>query len=289
MRRFAHSASRVALGPALVSGLALPLLLSGCPSDPAPVVDAALPDARVFAASELYGPCEIDAQCPGEGAVCRRPSDGFPGGYCTVPCDDRTPCGGFGTQNNHCVQLVGEDRAYCQLNCLNGIDCRDEAYTCLADQLPTGGLCIPVCSSDAQCGGGTVCDPFTARCVAPGSVSTGAVTGEPCASNAACASGACVPEANGFLGGYCIANCALPAGWNTNTFFDGPSLPNGGCAGDAVCFPNGSITPRDLGVCLDQCTSDGDCRDGYECRRQFQLRQGGPTFSYENGVCLPVR
>ncbi len=270
-----------------LSPLALVLLaLAGCPSDPVPA-DAALPDARVLGPSELYGPCEIDAQCPGAGAVCRGPSDGYPMGYCTVPCDDRTPCEGLGTQNNHCAQRAGEAQSYCELNCLNGRDCRDDSYSCVADALPSGGICIPICSSDAQCGGGAVCDPHTSRCVAPGGVATGAVTGEPCASNEACASGACIPEANGFTGGYCIANCVLPPGWNTNTFFDGASLPSGGCADSAICFPNGSFAARDLGVCLHQCASADDCRDGYECRQSFQLQQGGPSFTYDNGVCLP--
>lgn len=266
--------------------------IAGCPSDPGPtdaaLPDAPYPDAMIYTASEMYGPCVIDAQCPGEGAVCRPNVDGFPGGYCTVPCDDRTPCEGLGTQNNHCVQLTGEDRAYCEVNCVNGRDCRGEGYSCLADQLPTGGLCIPVCNADAQCGAGAICDEHTGRCVPEGGEATGAITGEACASGDACASGACVPPANGFTGGYCISNCVLPMGFNTNTFFEGTVLPPGGCPDDGICMPfNGSFAARDLGVCLDGCMEDGDCRTGYFCRKDYQLQMGGPTFSYENGVCWP--
>ncbi len=279
-----------------LAGLALGSMLSltGCPTDTgatdAALPDAAFPDAMIYAASEMYGPCVIDEQCPGEGAICRSPLRGYPGGYCTVPCDDRTPCEGLGTQNNHCVQLNGEDRSYCEVNCVNGRDCRNagDGYSCLAEQLPTGGLCIPVCNTDAQCGAGAACDTHTGRCVAAGEQRAGALTGEPCASNDACASGACVPPANGFTGGYCVANCALPMGFNTNSFFDGTVLPSGGCPEDALCMPfNGSFAARDLGVCLDGCATDGECRDGYFCRKDYQLQMGGPTFSFENGVCWP--
>lgn len=266
--------------------------LAGCNPESAPT-DAALPDApyadaMIYTASELYGPCVIDAQCPGEGAVCRRNVDGYPNGYCTRPCDDRTPCEGLGTQNNHCVQLTGETRAYCEVNCVNGRDCRGEGYSCLTEQLPTGGLCIPVCNADAQCGPGAVCDLHRARCAAAPVEVNGELTGAACASNAACASGACVPAANGFTGGYCIANCVLPTGFNTNTFFDGPVLPAGGCPDDGLCMPfNGSFAARDLGVCLDGCADNTDCRTGYFCRKDYQLQEGGRVFSFENGVCWP--
>lgn len=270
----------------------LGLAVTGCPSDPVPT-DAALDDANyadamIYTASELYGPCVFDAQCPGEGAICRRNVDGYPNGYCTVPCEDRTPCEGLGTQNNHCVQLDGEDQAYCEVNCINGRDCRGEGYTCLADQLSTGGLCIAVCNDDAQCGAGAVCDERTGRCVAAGSEAPGASTGEPCSSPTACASGACLPEANGWTDGYCIANCVLPMGFNTNTFYEGDVLPPGGCSDGGICMPfNGSFADRDLGLCFHGCAEDTDCRSGYFCRKQYQLQMGGPTFSFDNGVCWP--
>jgi len=267
--------------------MCLAATLAGCPSDPTPPADAALPDARVFAPSALYEGCEIDAQCPGVGARCRRPVDGYPQGYCTVPCTDRTPCEGLGTQNNQCVQLNGEDQSYCEANCLNGRDCRD-GYTCIQDVTPSGGVCIPVCSSDEQCGGGAVCDLNSARCVAPGMTSTGARVGEACGGSGDCA-GWCIDEAgNGWPGGLCTQYCVLPAGWNTNTFYEGTLLPSGTCPDGHICYPNGSFAERDLGICLPACSTPEGCRDGYMCRQQWQLQEGGDVFRYDNGVCWPA-
>ncbi len=270
---------------ALLGLLGSTAALVGCPSEPQPFVDAAVLDAPVFTPSELFGPCELDAQCPGEGAHCRRALDGFPGGSCTVACTDRTPCAGLGTANNQCVDLG--DGATCEVGCLNSRDCR-AGYACMPDVNPAGGVCIPLCSDDAQCGGGAVCDVYSGRCVAPGGESTAGLVGEPCASNEECR-GWCITQArSNWPGGSCTANCALAFGWNTNTFFEGTTLPSGTCPGNDVCFPNGSFASGDLGLCLDGCTSNDECRDGYVCRKGFQLRDGGPTFSYDNGVCWPA-
>src|SRR5690606_5864553 len=103
--------------------------------------------------SELFGPCQEDWQCPGEGAICRRATDGWPGGYCTVPCEDRTPCD-FNGVYHHCVTRAGETQSYCERRCLNGIDCGRTAYTCAGELPPSGGLCIGVCASDDECGAG---------------------------------------------------------------------------------------------------------------------------------------
>src|SRR5690606_33578722 len=73
-----------------------------------PNLDAGPPDAGPpLMPSELFGPCQEDWQCPGEGAICRRATDGWPGGYCTVPCEDRTPCD-FNGVYHHCVTRAGE-------------------------------------------------------------------------------------------------------------------------------------------------------------------------------------
>ncbi len=240
--------------------------------------------------SELFGPCEQDWQCPGEGAICRTAAEGPLGGYCTVPCEDRTPCDYRGVYH-HCAARQGETQAYCERRCLNGIDCGRDGYTCAGELPPSGGVCIGVCSSDAQCGAGTVCNTYSGECV-DGAVPTGAITGEACRTNDDCRSGQCVQEVDendvptGWVGGYCISNCIIPSGYNTSSFFSGESLPQGTCAGDAVCLPATGYSRGDLGTCYDQCTSDADCRDGYGCLKQIQL--GGGGFStYQNGLCVP--
>jgi len=74
-----------------------------------------------------------------------------------------------------------------------------------------------------------------------------ATTGEACRSNTTCESGNCVQTAD-FPGGYCTtSNC---------------SQDDKSCTGeDAVCVDNG----QEPSICLDGCTADEDCRDGYEC------------------------
>ncbi|UJR83749.1 Hypothetical protein I5071_58200 [Sandaracinus amylolyticus] len=265
------------------------LVLTAC-NESSPPADDAGTDALV--ASELFGPCVEDSQCPGEGAVCRRDDHGFPGGHCSVPCDDRTPCDAFGSYH-HCVRREGETQSYCEQRCRNGLDCGRVAYTCAGELPPSGGVCIGVCSSDAECSTGYTCERNSAQCVPAGtSEPSGAAVGEPCGGDDECRSAACLLEANGgtpsgFVGGSCIGRCILPAGYNSNFFFSGPVLPRAGCAGETdVCFPDGSLTEGDLGVCLDGCTSSADCRPGYACRQTFQTASSSASF--ENGVCLPI-
>ena len=267
--------------------------LSGCDGAP-PESDAqvSLPDAGPpLQPSALFEACEEDWQCPGEGAICRTAADGYPGGYCTVPCEDRTPCRARSVYH-HCATREGETQSYCERRCLNGIDCGRDGYTCAGELPPSGGMCIAVCSTDAQCGSGTRCDPYSGQCV-EGEPATGAVTGEGCGLPEDCRSGQCVPELSpegvptGWVGGYCTGNCILPPGFNNNDFYMGDALPQATCAGDAVCLPAQGQSRGDLGTCYDQCTRDSDCRDGYGCLKEIQLASGGVS-SFTNGVCVPA-
>lgn len=265
------------------------LVACGSPSgDP----DAGSLDARVLPPSQLFGPCEEDSQCPGEGAICRRDDDGYPRGYCTVPCDDRTPCDVFDAYH-HCTQLEGQDRRYCEARCLNGIDCGRTGYTCVGELPPSGGVCLGICFDDAHCSEGYECERYSGTCFPAGTApTTGAETGAACDDDDSCRSGVCATEVaesgapTGYVGGLCAGNCILPRGWNSNNLFNGPVLPAGTCPGDAVCFPNGSLTEGDLGRCLPACTGDEDCRPGYQCANAFQLTMGPVTF--DNGVCQPI-
>ncbi|MCC6874457.1 MAG: hypothetical protein IT378_09160 [Sandaracinaceae bacterium] len=278
-----------------VLALAALLALGACDSGP-PTPDSSVPMVDGgLAPSSLFGPCVEDWQCPGEGAICRGAADGWLGGFCTVPCVDRTPCDQDGIYH-HCVRREGEAQSYCERRCLNGLDCRRDNYTCEGegDYQPSGGACFPVCSSDDQCGAGTICDPHTGLCTSDALPTTGGVSGDPCDAPSDCRSGACIPETNatgvptGWIHGYCVGNCVLPRGYNSNTYFDGDALPAATCPGDAVCLPAGSTQSRgDLGTCYDQCTSNGDCREGYGCLQQFGLQSGG-TASFSNGLCVPA-
>ena len=281
---------------ASTSVFAMAASLLGCPAPEPTLVDANIPDVYIRAASTLYGPCEIDAQCPGVGAVCRPAQDGYPMGYCTVPCDDRQPCEDeFGAQNHLCVQLPGQTRSYCERSCVNGLDCRDDSYSCFDADSSTGvrGVCLPVCRTDAQCGAGAVCLQDSGRCAPAGTVAEGEPTAAPCNTNAMCASGFCIPEVGrsgtptSYTQGYCTAYCVLPAGFNTNTFYAGSELPvDGSCAGDSICMPlNGSVARRDVGLCHDGCYEDEDCRDQhYFCDHTWGFQR---QTNFDNGVCMP--
>jgi hypothetical protein len=274
------------LVPAVLLGLAF---TGGCDSsnpgggaDGGPGADAYWPPM-----SRLFGPCEQDYQCPGVDAFCRTAAQGYPQGYCTVPCMDRTPCDD-GAVYNHCVTLNGASQSTCETYCRNGTDCRGGAgYSCevFPNSNPPQGICIPVCATDEDCGQGTHCNTYSGRCVTT-VPTTGGLTGDPCMTGADCRSGQCNAEGthsnpSGWIHGSCVAPCRLPTGFNTSNFFSGTTLPAGTCTGDAICIPGSQYGTNDLGTCIDACTGDSDCREGYGCLKQFG------SSSFDNGICVP--
>ncbi len=265
-------------------------LASACDAGPISTVDAAMVDAPPLPLSRLLGRCESDAQCPGNGSFCRTAAeDGYPGGQCTAPCTDRTECD-TGMFYGFCATLTGDTQSTCITYCRNGSDCRP-GYSCqVVTTLSTGasaGYCFPVCGTDAECGGGAQCDPYTGRCVPQGMVpTTGGDTGDPCTTDAACRGNNCVNDSgtNGYLDGYCISLCRIPSGYNSSDFYSGDTLPSGTCGGsNSVCIPYGSqYGENDLGICLEACSSAADCRPGFECTQTVS----GRTFT--NGWCDPI-
>lgn len=278
-------------------------VLSACDDDgtASPSLDASVDMA--LASSELYGPCELDSQCPGEGAVCRKNVDGWPGGFCTIPCADRTVCDD-GVSYNLCVPSSGDEGSFCERKCVNGYDCARDGYSCAnigGFEPASGGRCIGFCVADADCGSGAFCDTYTGECKATGeAVSSGAAVGDACDEDTDCRSGdrteraitACIREVNssgsatGYLGGYCLNSCILPRGYNSNNFFAGDALPQGTCDSGEVCYPTSTLNRGDFGGCFKECAGNSDCRAGYACRKSSTL-QGG-TYTFDNGVCMPV-
>lgn len=283
------------------TAFACSLLLIACGGDDAPadtgisidmgtdsVADTAPEDTGPAPMSFLFGPCVEDAQCPGAG-FCRTAEDGWPQGSCSTGCVDRTPCDDD-VIFHHCIDADGEGGTICEERCLNSVDCIRDGYVCVAQGQITSdsGFCIGYCQTDEDCGGTSECNVHSASCVPAGTVpATGGIAGEACADESACRSGFCIEEtrgatANGFLGGMCVGNCVLPPGYNSSNFFIEDTLPSGTCPDEDICFPNGSLTQREAGLCLDACLASTDCRPGYECTKDFQ----GKTFT--NGVCLPI-
>ncbi len=287
----------LALGAAIAAGCgdSGPAPTPDAGMDAGPPVDAGS-DAGLLP-SELFGPCVEDSQCPGDGATCWRGADGYPEGYCTVPCMDRGPCDD-GVVFNHCLVRMGETVGHCERRCLNGVDCMRAGYTCIGNgtfDATDTGVCYGVCGGDIACGAGSECNPWSGRCITEGDVPVdGSLNGGTCAVDTDCRSGNCIEERRGstptgWNSGYCYGFCILPMGYNTNTLFSEDTLPQGTCAENDICFPNGSYTRGDLGICFQGCITNDDCRvdEGYVCRSSWRLASGD-TRTFTNGICVPM-
>ena len=289
--------------------LRLPLLLlalAACGDDAAFMFDDAgpTPDTRVADVprvdtreedtgpppmSTLYGPCVIDEQCPS--GFCRPAADGYNYGQCSIPCELMIEC-----DDGIAIGWCLEDDAggtSCWDRCRNSLDCGRDGYLCVdVGRLGTnpGGRCVGYCEDeDTDCGDGAQCDVHQARCVATGAVRTvGADTGQACDSDDACLSNNCTEAviddiATGQLGGYCETTCRVRPGFQNSNFYLGDRLPAVGCPEpDQICLPVADYTQGAEGSCFQECTVDGDCREGRTCLRTI----AGKRFT--NGVCIPI-
>jgi hypothetical protein len=65
----------------------------------------------------------------------------------------------------------------------------------------------------------------------------------------------------------------------------------GACNLDEVCTLEGFCAPRtnEIRFCMKTCGSDGDCRDGYECRTEAKMRENGgePVLAPGSDAKLP--
>lgn len=265
------------------------LALGGCDNPPVEP-DAPIPmsDTPAIVPSFLFGACTLDEECAaiGEGAFCLGADEGPAGGYCTLPCTDRTPCDLRGSYH-HCLPVEGRTGTYCVSRCRNGIDCGRTGWTCDPEASPTGdGVCLSVCASDEECGGGNVCNRESGDCQAPPLNATGGANGAPCTAPGDCQSEACVLEGtrtapSGWVGGMCLGPCRIADGFNTTNFHRDDTLPPGTCVDGAVCIPGNGYSAGDLGSCYHECVMDAECREGYGCLRTI----AGHAFT--NGICVP--
>jgi hypothetical protein len=136
----------------------------------------------------------------------------------------------------------------------------------------TEAVCAPgfVCRSDADCTAGYTCDAQSGSCQQAPHPGNG--VGQPCGSDAACASNFCLtPRASSptYTGGYCSAGCTILPDFSDT------------CPAEAFCLAD---TIGSYGNCFDLCDRNPGvsrylgCRTGYTC---VQLSSETPDV----GVC----
>lgn len=192
------------------------------------------------------GPC-TGGVCLGEG------SSGWPDSYCVATgCDPAagTGCPGDGV----CIEGTGGlgvclDGCAAQADCRAGYDCRPAD----ASDPASATACVPGCDDSMVCGNdGFECNLGTGLCTEP---FVPASTGEPCAAAEDCTGGRCLTEADD---GWPAGTCTYPGCRLRGTGREAE------CPTDTTCVDDGSGDP-DLGVCVDSCAMDTDCRPGYAC------------------------
>lgn len=233
---------------------------------------------------DLGGPCKVNGDCLGK-ACFDETSTGWPSGGCTAACDVRAPTCTVGSTTGACLD-DGTGAGVCILTCtkVGGSEC-GPAYEC--NDLAGNGtvlVCLPACTTNAQCPTVGTCDAMQGFCIAPevdcengmdddgdgfidcedatscqgtAACKPGATdTGHPCAAATDCkATGGdpfCFDEpTQGFPKGYCSEYCDL-------TTDDCTSV-------GALCVD--AKLDSGNGLCVLGCTTVADCpTPGYECR-----------------------
>lgn len=242
-------------------------------------------------------PCETDGDCFG-GMICSPATaaenpygtGGVQGGVCTAPCTDSADCLAVDS-NSECIALGQAGEGFCRAVCLVGAAGPDRCsgrfdMACVPSNAvdPSGqiGLCRPLCTSDADCGGGRFCDLGTRLCVDALPTRGPGIIGAACnvATEATdCLSGACLQvEADG--SGLCTSICVL--GPLAGCGFSEEATPR-----DAACLlpVNDPVVIGDVGLCLELCDADTDCEQpNFECSA---LSAGGQEFFGRTGQCAP--
>lgn len=191
-------------------------------------------------------PCTSNSECPEDASLCLT-DEGFRDGVCTEFCmdDGATDC----PEGSHCTS-IGFMRWICLRECDHRLEkpCRP-GYGC-GERASAAPVCLPGCDIDADCPAGLLCH------------AEGNVSGEGgCYDPEAAISDPCTDPDDCNAGGWCIRE--IDRGWpgGACTIFRCDEDADTGCPGDAHCVFD---FYRDS-ICVDGCTVDADCRDGYAC------------------------
>lgn len=284
--------------------IALVVALAGCPAVNAPPCSDAVPCERgVCSGGHCVPQCTLDLDCA-EGEVCRDDSC-VPAPQCAADTDCAA---GFFCEDTQC-RCAGDSA--CALNeaCIEG-GCRDRP-ACDADEdcapfglrcEPSQGLCVPACTTAAQCAPGA--DPTVAAALyacQAGTCFQRCVNAGTCGAGLICLEGLCtVPE--------CITRADCAPGEYCTDASGGQCLPYTACTEDAQCpanfgcsaFPPGACPPevnctatacRELPACaIDQdCAAPAFCADGH-CQRTVSCDGVTPCPEGRDcvgGTCFP--
>ena len=184
--------------------------------------------------------CSNDSDC-GINGLCVTDSDGWPEGFCLAADCDESYAQSSCPDNSACVAAEESGIAVCMVPCETDDQCRDE-YLCF------GGFCMPGCQADSDCPQGDSCDAASGRCYSDLSdVPVGAAcrADQECGSNGACLQQESSTHETIWKGGYC-----------TGFFCDEISA----CPDGSSCYQLADVT-----MCLDECLSASQCREGYDC------------------------
>lgn len=210
--------------------------------DAAIVFDATFPDTGTDSGpppSNVGASCAIDEDCMGPADMCI----GELGGYCSAICSSDADCPAGSACVNLgtmvCLDLCNSDTPDDQ--CADGLGCIGGG--------PVPPVCLPGCEGDAECGEGLTCVLGGGAFGAGACIDPDAPLGAACTSDADCPpSGTCATGAD-YPGGTCVIAAVCDADTNV------------GCPDDAQCLPGGFGGD----ICWDGCTTDADCRSGWEC------------------------
>jgi hypothetical protein len=134
-----------------------------------------------------------------------------------------------------------------------------------------------------SCNISTDCDPNGTRiCDPPGSSKDGYCTIQGCDYSTCPDEAVCVQFFTGSFSKPCDPVC--DSVYNPlNPACPAPVSPNVQCSLDELCAISDQCVPRssEIRFCMRKCDSDGDCRDGYECRDVAQMKADGgePVFA----------
>lgn len=243
-------------------------VLPSAPTGYPPIVPTPPPPPHFSTPEASYAACGPGQPCPNT-EECNL---AFGAGQCTRRCVNANDCG----WNGYCHQGL------CLRRCAQGETvCFDHQAVCASISAASTDVrvCTPACNGARRsCRSGTTCNAIRGSCDAV--VETSDTIGAPC--NGRC-SGICLVDTiwGAFPGGYCAGFAAMVSSYDPSRE---QRLPRGGCPAGSLLVPRVGDTAHDGAYCLRECVADGDCREGYRCRRSFPWITQIELLS---GVCWP--